>query len=689
MFAHAITAEGQTSNKNFRWLPAGALVLMIASALCLGMGRSLVSSPAPGGSETPAGQAKAPPQRSVMLAGTLADERMIALTSGLVASGHAGVFLLDSPKASAYTKAFLSAYRAEHVIPAGTFAGGLADLEHRVGSPLEEPLTSAAALFTRADRVVVCPALPRRLLLQAACLAGVLHAPLWVTHDEADEAAPLLEQLLAWRTSEVFAVGSARQLIDKSAVARFSLPDEETVIARYLRHLRRQGSVETLVIANPADIDGELGGISVLAPWLALQHRAALLCTNAAGDNAAAIVQAAIKQPDLAHVDSVILAASRNAIPTEHRPNPVPGKDAYIEMEPLTPAGAAPFSFAVGRLFHDDLSVLPLLLARQRLLTEEPGQGPRRALVVSNPGGGLTLLETFSRNTVKELRNCGYETTALFDQEVTREEVQKLLPSQDIFLWEGHYRTMVDRYEMPRWTEPLQPSLIFLQSCLALNEKEAQPLLRRGALGIIGSSTRMYSASGGAFTLAFFNGLAYDYRSLGGSLRHAKNYLLAYSLLKEKMLGEKAKLGGANLRAAWAFTLWGDPTLHLPRPRPSPAAVEPVRHKVHGNTLVLSLPDAVYDKVVNKQYQAQMWPNARLAGLLRKGEEDERHLVPFLFAEFHLANARPGATPTLTSRVPSKYWVFCWDERRRSGYVLIAPRSKDEHEVRFHINWDG
>jgi hypothetical protein len=683
MFAERAATIQEPRTRTLLWLPWGAIA--VAAALCLGVTRGFVSPQVP--EQAAAEQPKAPPQRNVVLAGKLDDEKLIALTAALAGRGNGGVFLLDAPQAAGYNRDFLSAFCPEHVIPIGTFADGRAALEHRIGCPVEEPLGSPAALFTRAEHVVVCPAQPRRLLLQAACLAGIHNAPLWITHDNVDEAAALLKQLLAWRTREVFAVGSAARLVENFAVSHFALADEQAVSARYLRHLRKQGPIETIVVTNPADVEGDLGGVSVLAPWLALQHRAALLCTNDAGDNTTALVQAAVKQPALAHVDAVLLAASLKAIPTERRPNPVPGKDAVIEMEPLTPAGTEPFSFAVGRLFHEDLSVLPLLMARQGLLSEAPRAGPRRALVVSNPGGGLALLETFSRNTAKELRNCGYETTALFNEAVTRDQVQALLPSQDIFLWEGHYRTMVDRYEMPKWTEPLQPALIFLQSCLALNEKEAQPLLRRGALSVIGSATRMYSGSGGAFTLSFFNGLNYDQRSLGGSLRHAKNYLLAYSLLKEQLLGDKAKLGGANLRSAWAFTLWGDPTLKLPRPQLPEDALEPVHHKLHGNTLVLTLPNTVYDKVINQQYQAQMWPNARLAGLLRKGEEDERTLVPFLFAEVRFPNTHPGKAPILTSKVPHKHWVFCWDARCHCGYVLVAPRPKDEREVRFHVGW--
>src|SRR6202040_4245490 len=125
------------------------------------------------------------------------------------------------------------------------------------------------------------------------------------------------------------------------------------------------------------------------------------------------------------------------------------------------------------------------------------------------------------------------------------DSLRKLMPAQDIFLWEGHYRTMVDRYGMPQWNEPLPPAFVFLQSCLALNENETRSLFDRGAIALVGSPTRTYSGSGGAFTLSFFDALLYEERSLGGALRQAKNFLMTYALLKEKRLGDGAKLAGA------------------------------------------------------------------------------------------------------------------------------------------------
>ena len=144
--------------------------------------------------------------------------------------------------------------------------------------------------------------------------------------------------------------------------------------------------------------------------------------------------------------------------------------------------------------------------------------------MVSNPSGGLPLLETFSRNTTQELRNTGYETTALFGHEVNPDGLRELLPQQDIFLWEGHYATLMKEYKMNEWTEPMRPALVFLQSCLALSDSKAQSFLQRGAVAVLGTSTRTYSASGGACALAFFNALLYDHQTIGGSLRSASQW---------------------------------------------------------------------------------------------------------------------------------------------------------------------
>ena len=670
-----------------------SMTLVLAPALTTGWWAGL-TRPAPATAPTRAEDRAA---RTVVLASGVPEEDLVQLTAAVAAAAPSGVLLLDTPRAGSANRAFLAAFRADQVIPVGSFPPGAVDAARRAGVTIAPRRAWQRApsgewwktLFPRAERVVLCPAEPRGLLLQAACLAGTLQAPLFVIRGEPGEAAALCRRLETWGTQEVVAAGAAAKLgRDLAGLRLTALADEGAVAKARLQHICREGPIRTLVVANPADLKDGRGGMSSLAPWLAVPRRAPLLLTNAAGDNATEVIRHALRDPDLRGADILLLAAGLQAIPTEQRPNPIPGKDPVIEMEPMTPKGSEPFTLATGRLFHQDLGVAALQVARARLLP--PAGSPRKALVVSNPGGGLPLLETFSRNTARELANNGYRTTALFEKEANKDEVRRLLPEQAIFLWEGHHKTLVEDYGLPGWTEPLPSSLIFLQSCLALNEEETRPLFDRGALAVVGSATRTYSASGGAFTLAFFDALLYEDETLGGALRQAKNFMLAYTLLKEKRLGPNSRLSGANVRSSWAFTLWGDPALKLPRPA-APAAPRPaVRHQVRRNTLVVSLPEEPYEKVAVGTYTARMLPNARLAGLLtRDMGEDVRRLASFLFVEVRLPEASPDRAPRLRGRIPERNWVFVWDGRRRCGYLLITPRPRDERELHFRIEWES
>jgi len=675
-----------------RLLSLAALASLVLLVGFVGLPGSAAPGPGPGWTDLPRESA----ERVVFLGGELEEEELIAFSANLAASGHPGVLLLDAPRLSPFLRTFLSAFKPETIVPIGSFPEGAADLRKRLGTATEPPLPwkgnlppeLAKGLFAKADRVVVSPTSPRRLLLQAASLAGALQAPLLLHHDGND--AELRRAIADWRTQEAYVVGTIKPRLGSPRIIR--LADEHTVAASALRHTLARGQVSALVVANAADSRKGMGRMSCLAPYVATQRRAPLLLTNSVGDDAPSIVQSAVKHPKLRAADSLLLLGDLRAIPMEQRANPAAGKDPHIEMEPLTPSGADPFSFATGRLFHPEPGVVALMLARQRLLEREARKAKpdrRKVLVVSNPTGGLPFLEMFSRNTAREFRNRGYQTTALFNDEVTKDKVRRLLPEHDIFLWEGHHSTLVKEYGFLEWDEPLPMSFVFLQSCLALAEPKAHPLLERGAVAVVGSSTRIYSATGGSFALAYFDSLLYDGQTLGGALRHAKNFLLAYSQLKEKRLGKEAKMGGANLRSAWAFTLWGDPTLRLPAPTPPDNALAGVRHEVHGNSITVHLPDTSYEPIKTTHFESQMRPNARLAGLLRLGEEDARQLVPFVFAEVSLPRAPANQLPRLRTRLPDSHWAFIWDARRRSGFLLLTPRPRDQRELRFRIDWEA
>ncbi len=672
-------------------LRAPTLLLFLLSALGLGLlGRHLAV-------RTPAEPAVATyGAETVFLAGDLSPEGLVTLLANLAAAGCPAPVLLDTPTAAPGNRRFVEAYRPGRIVPVGAFADGVRNLEARIGMAADPAMAWSAGghtallerLFPRAERVVVCPAGCRRLLLHAACLAGVLHAPLRLVHAGAAGADDLNRSLHAWHVRTVYAAGdAANRCRGLGGVRVIALPTERAVAAAYLRRQLRGGPVRSLVLANPADDGRGCTELSPLAPWVALRHRAALVLTDEDGRNAGAVVRAAVRDPRLRDVDNLVLVADLDAIPMERRPNPIAsGKDPYIEMEPLTPRGREPFSFAMGRIFHRDRGVVGLMLARPRLIGRD--RPPRNALVVSNPTGSLPLLETISRNTARELANGGFRTTTLAGAGVSRDDLRRMLPDQDVFLWEGHYNTLVKDFGIPDWPEPLRPSLIFLQSCLALSEVRAAPFIERGAVGVVGTSTRTFAGTGGACSLAFFDALLYEGRPLGDALRQAKNFLLAYSLLKKKRLGDDARLTGANLRSAWAFSLWGDPALRFPRPPEAGQGLPAVRHRVQGDTVVITLPATPHERTSVSRFRAQMLPNGRLGGLLARSPTDARRLIPFVFAEIPLPHGPSGARPRLSSGLPSRSWVFCWDRRRRCGYLLAIPRLRDRGELRFHVRWE-
>ena len=303
------------------------------------------------------------------------------------------------------------------------------------------------------------------------------------------------KRLVSWRAQKTILVGSVSDLGNiPSYMSVIRLEDEQAVAEACLSRL---GRTDTVVVANAADGGKNRLGLSALAPWAALQKHAALLLTNSEGTDAAEVVQNTVRRESLKRADAVLLVADFQAIPPEKRQNPsISEKEPTIEVEPLTPHGTEPYTFAVGRLIHDDPAVPLLMLARERLLSESHNR--RRALVASNSGGGLPLLETFSRNTVSELRNAGYETTASFGNDVNAADLRKALVEQDIFLWEGHHSVLARDYEFPAWDEPTRPSLVFLQSCLALKEDEAGPMLRRGVLVVTGRDGADYRRHNGA-----------------------------------------------------------------------------------------------------------------------------------------------------------------------------------------------
>ncbi len=473
--------------------------------------------------------ASPPPHAPIYLLDKTSDAETVALTVSLYGAAPDALVLFDSVNNNPALLAFLGTWQPTQVT--------------KITAP-----DQVWRLFSKAPKVVVAPSEPRGQLLQAACLAGVLRAPLVIA--DGNDTASLRRQLQDWQTVEVYAVGNAVSFWKGLSIRTIRLHDEAAVQASYIRHATHRGKINALVVANPHDQTGLHGCMSNLAPWITLQKHGVLLLTNEAGDNVKALAQSASARAEVSAADALVLVGDLQAIPMERRANPLAGKDEYIETEPLTPANGEPITFATGRIFHDDPAIVALMLARPHLWQHHP-EASRRALVVSNPGGSLPLLETFSRTTAQELKNRGFQVDSFFGDEANRAEVRASLPKQTLFLWEGHHSTLIRDYEVHHWTEPLWPSIVFLQSCLALDRPKVLPFLERGAVGVLGSSSRTFSGSGGALSLSYFEALAYEQQSAGGALRHAKNFLLCFAHLKEKRLGKDTKFTGANCAPPW------------------------------------------------------------------------------------------------------------------------------------------
>ncbi len=636
-------------------------------------------------SVVPAVALEPPAERVVYLLGRLSEEEQISLTSALASKGEAGVVLIHSPIYRKENRHFLNLFRPKRIIPVGNFYSSREDLENYYGFPTQsiqrweskaKPCSLSDQLFPSPQTMVISVAHPRRFFLQAACLAGTLQAPLMVLpYSRTEDPGSFLPK--KWKPRNLFVCGPKKfQSFSKRVVF---LQSETEIQKEVIRHLK--GKLKTLVVNNPSGNKD----LSNLAPWIAAQKRGLLFLTEPSGRNVSQLVCSFTNTHPEAEIDNVLLLGDLSALPMERRRNPIlSGKDAFIEVEPLTPKGENPVSFAVGRVFHPRPEFLCLWMARRHLLNEPTNR--RQALVASNSSDCLPLMETFSRVTSREIHNHGIQTHALFGEAVEASELRALLPQIDFFLWEGHHSKLIQEFGVHRWREPMKPSLVFLQSCLALTTQKAQPFIDKGAVAVIGTSSRTYSASGGAIALSFFDALLYDRQSVGSSLRQAKNFLLAYNRLQKKRLGSPSKLQAANLRAAWGFTLWGDPTIRWEFPeRPLLPAL---RAKVDEKSITITIPDRFYSPVTTSHYLAKVKPNTRMAGLHLKSLVKDRHpMIPLAFFEVALHSQKTGWQPKLKSELSERDWVFLWDSRRKVGYLLIRVPDKSA-EIRFHMSWE-
>lgn len=171
--------------------------------------------------------------------------------------------------------------------------------------------------------------------------------------------------------------------------------------------------------------------------------------------------------------------------------------------------------------------------------------------------------------------------------------------------------------------------LVVFQSCNSLWFSDLA--LRFGAAGVIGSTTRIHSASGSAFAHALVQGLLWKGATVSEALRDARAFFLLVDDLK--VLRGQQKRREAR-RVTWSFLYLGDPELR-------PLALSGRAPKRRGlalrpgarGGLKVKAPRRRLRATARGEYRMHAYPRSYTAGLVRrsKGESRARNLAPLHF----------------------------------------------------------
>lgn len=400
-------------------------------------------------------------------------------------------------------------------------------------------------------------------------------------------------------------------------------------------------------------------------------------------------------------------------------------------VEPMAEPGAGKAaSLGVGRIPLGPSGASLLLLrslARKRLLEGEEA----RALLVANPDprgeGGLPLAETVARVSARELRNRRVQVAEFYGRASDHPRVRQAATSAHLIVYEGHINDQrllpnpadeLDEDDGDEWFlegEPRQPlgepiedvpqappepppqggppplerllpsggeepwlgqPVLVLQSCNSLDEFVLGRLTLRGGAGLIGSVTRIHSASGSAYLHALLHGLLERGHTLGEALRDAKNYFLLLSDLKAaRGHQEQSK----SLRVGLSFRLFGDPELRVfpSRRAPRRPGVEAqLAEDPAGDQLALTFPKRRLVSLRNRGFTVRAYPGSELAGIVRKHKRSgARRILP---VHFHRLKAPRGFAKRAYTRLVApgaKLPACAWrlDEQGRALYVLYFP----------------
>lgn len=190
--------------------------------------------------------------------------------------------------------------------------------------------------------------------------------------------------------------------------------------------------------------------------------------------------------------------------------------------------------------------------------------------------------------------------------------------------------------------------LVFFQSCNSL--PFAEIAVRFGSAGVIGSTTRIHSASGSGFAHAFVQALLWRGATVGEALRDTRSFFLLVDDLKV-LRGQKKRREAR--RVAWSFLYLGDPELRpLALSGKAPKRRGLALRPASGGAFKVKAPRRRLATSQARDFKMRAYPRSYTAGLVRRVKDSKtRNLAPLHF--FQTAPLPEGKAPRFRRKRPA------------------------------------
>jgi len=415
-------------------------------------------------------------------------------------------------------------------------------------------------------------------------------------------------------------------------VTRLSLTEVDRRVVRRLGADR----IRNLIITNPFFKDPKHIGVDPdlvhYAPYISLLRQSPLILSLSNKGSDAEKVFRSFTQKYGINPTTITLVGNYSMISTVKVDDKLRDQifqKKEMRLEPLSsPIDGHALPFGIGRLPFSKIDCLSMYYARlkelERTLVDRFPRFTMIANLESDKRKKLMLAESISRLTVKELKNFSFEGDEFYGKSPDDPDIWETALKSDLIIYEGHIEQFalikekqdstndtLKHYEAPYFNH--FPFMI-LQSCDSLKNHEV--LLDRGISGMIGSCSKVHSASGSATIKTLLDSMLYDGTNYGEALRDAKNYSLSIVELKKRR-GHTQQ--DKTLRSALTFRLMGDPQARLFfKKLPSPVRKPLKAEFVDDQTIQITTPHRHYPEVKNKCYKLRLFPKAEAAGIVSR-----------------------------------------------------------------------